>query len=78
MVEEGERVMAAFIGPLARILLRYLAGAMVTYGLLANQDAEGMVMDPEIIEVFEIGLGLAIGAATEYWYRLARKFGWET
>jgi glycerol uptake facilitator-like aquaporin len=70
--------MASLIGPIARIILRYLSGALVVWGVTSGQAANELVMTPEVINLTEVVIGLMLGAATEYWYRLARKFGWET
>lgn len=59
---------------IARIVLRYLAGALVIKGLLPEDS--GIATDPDVLNVVEVTLGLAIGGVTEGWYWLARKFGW--
>ena len=60
-----------------RILLRYVAGILVTRGLIGSDDASAFSTDPDIQMVLETGLGLAIASATEAWHWLARRFNWE-
>lgn len=63
-------------GVIIRILLRYASGALVAKGLLSAEDGASFATDPDIAQVLEVAAGMAIGAATEGWYYLARKFGW--
>lgn len=62
---------------IARIVLRYGAGVLVARGLLGADDASTFTADPDLQMVLETGAGLAISAATEGWYWLAHKFGWQ-
>lgn len=59
---------------IARIALRYISGALVIKGLLPADS--GIATDPDVINLIEVALGLALGAATEGWYMLARRMGW--
>jgi hypothetical protein len=59
-----------------RIVLRYIAAALVAKGVFTSADAGELVADPDVLNLIEVGAGLAIGAVTEWWYWLARKFGW--
>lgn len=59
---------------IARIALRYISGALVIKGLLPADS--GIATDPDVINLIDVALGLAIGAATEGWYMLARRMGW--
>lgn len=59
---------------IARIALRYISGALVIKGLLPADS--GIATDPDVINLIEVALGLAIGVATEGWYMLARRMGW--
>jgi hypothetical protein len=59
---------------IARIALRYISGALVIKGLLPADS--GIATDPDVINLIEVALGLAIGAATEGWYMLAWRMGW--
>ncbi len=65
---------AAFI----RILLRYLAGVLVTRGLLSSDDGNWITSDPDIAMILETGAGLMIASADELWYMLAKRLGWRT
>lgn len=62
----------SIVAPLSRIMGRYIAGALVTYGLIAP-DAVG-ALEPELIAL----AGAVIGAAVEVAYTLARRKGWTT
>lgn len=62
------------IGPVSRIALRYLAAALVTYGILPHEVGAQIAIDPDLIAL----AGLAIGAAVEAGYALARSRGWAT
>ena len=55
---------------LARILLRYISGALVSYGVLAN--GTDLSLNPDMVLV----LGVALGAVAEAFYALAKKRGW--
>ncbi|TRL39821.1 hypothetical protein [Rhizobium straminoryzae] len=60
----------------ARILLRYAAGALVARGLLDIDTAAGISTDQDLAAVAQIAIGAGMGAATEIYYALARRFGW--
>lgn len=64
--------------PLIRIFLRYLAGILVARGLLTAETGGILSADPDVYAVVETAAGLAIAAATEGYYYLARKWGWST
>lgn len=57
---------------IARIALRYLAGALVTAGYIDPAMGQELGMDPDILML--VGTGIAF--ATEAAYFAARKFGW--
>ena len=59
---------------LARIAARYLAGALVAYGLIPHEVGQEIAMDPDIA----IALGAAISIVTEAVYAFAKKKGWAT
>jgi hypothetical protein len=59
---------------IARILARYLSGALVSYGLIPHEVGADLAVDPDVALV----LGAIIGAATEGVYAFARKRGWTT
>lgn len=58
-------------GPLARVLLRYVGGAMVAKAGLSID-----VNDPDLVNVATMGIGGTISAGTEIWWYLARKYNW--
>jgi preprotein translocase subunit Sec61beta len=62
------------LAPIARILLRYLAGGLVAFGIIAPEDAQIIHTDPEIV----MAVGLALGAIVEGVYALAKRKGWAT
>jgi hypothetical protein len=62
----------------ARIILRYLAMALVMWGWLAPADRQMLASDPELAGLLEIGIGLSISLGTEAWYWLAKRMGWST
>lgn len=59
---------------LTRILARYLAGALVFYGLIDPDSGAELAVDPDVALL----IGLLIGAITEGAYALARRWGWAT
>lgn len=73
------------MGPIIRIALRYIAGALVAYGLLPDDLARDLASDPDIISVLLSGIdwavvliGTALGAAVEWAYGFAKRRGWAT
>lgn len=64
------------VSVIIRILLRYVAAALVAKGLLSPGLGEYITDDPEVAALVEIAAGVAAGAAAELWYTLARRFGW--
>lgn len=58
----------------ARIILRYLAGALVAWGLVAPEEAHILAMDTDLALL--IGAGLT--ALVEGGYALAKRKGWAT
>ena len=67
-------MMSMITGPVARIVLRYLAGALVSAGSLPGDIASQMAVDPDIL----LMVGLALTAAVEGLYALAKRLGWDT
>jgi hypothetical protein len=61
---------------IARILLRYAAGALIMKGLISSDMGADLGTDPDVLAVLEIALGAAVAATTEAFYWAARKFGW--
>lgn len=67
--------MNAVIAPLARVLLRYIGGALMSAGVAINP---GALTDPDLIQVMCFVLGALASGASEVWYILAKKYGWTT
>lgn len=59
----------------SRIILRYVAAALVTYGLMTSDIGSKVGADPDILIALEVGLGAAIAGLTEAWYFLAKRWG---
>jgi hypothetical protein len=57
---------------IARILLRYVAGALIAAGYLDTTMGSSIANDPDLL----ILVGTVIGAVTEGAYYLAHKLGW--
>lgn len=55
--------------PLARIILRYIAGAVV-----GMESAQALAGDPDIVFYVALGLGMLVEAV----YAYARRNGWRT
>lgn len=62
------------VGPIARILLRYVAAALVTYGFVTEDIGSQIAADPDLLMI--VGVGLA--AAAEAAYALAKRRGGAT
>ncbi len=62
------------VGLISRIVARYLSGAVVTLGFV--DAATGKLLFPDIEGLIVILLGALIGVATEWFYKLARQWGW--
>jgi hypothetical protein len=58
-------------GPLARVLLRYVGGALIAKAGLSID-----VNDPDLTSIAEGLVGAGISAGTEIWWYLARKYNW--
>jgi hypothetical protein len=54
--------------------LRYLAAALVTYGIVPVDVGAQIAMDPDLIAL----LGLTLAALVELVYKLAKRRGWAT
>lgn len=59
---------------ISRIVLRYLAAALVTAGYLDADLGQQIGADPDLIML----VGLALGAAVEMAYAAAKRLGWST
>ena len=64
------------MGPFLRIGLRYAGGALVAKGFVSHDVGDLIAGDPDIYQAVEIGAGLAMAGAAEYWYMLAKRLGW--
>lgn len=60
------------IGPLSRIVARWLAGGLVFLGIFLPEDALAFSTDPDILLL----VGMGIGTLTEFLYAQAKKRGW--
>lgn len=60
------------IGPISRIIVRYLVGGGIAYGLLSPEI--GAQIEPDAVLV----ASAAIGVLVEGVYTLARRYGWAT
>jgi hypothetical protein len=61
---------------LVRILLRYGAGILIAKGLLAPEVGVEIARDPDVAMALQVIAGLLVGALSEGWYVLAKRFGW--
>lgn len=61
------------MGPFIRIVLRYGVGAVIGYELGAT-----MAADPDLVVVATVAATACVGAVTEGFYVLAKRFGWRT
>ncbi|ARO14451.1 hypothetical protein BVG79_01105 [Ketogulonicigenium robustum] len=66
------------IAPVARIILRYVAAALVTYGVVAADMGRQIANDPDILNALTILIGAVVGVVTEAAYLLAKRLGWTT
>lgn len=58
----------------ARIILRYLAGALVAYGMLPQEIGEQVAFDPDLATA----LGAILALLVEGFYAVAKRKGWTT
>ena len=61
------------MGPLVRILLRYGVGGIIGYEVGAR-----LASDADVVAVATVAATAAVGAATEGFYFLAKRWGWRT
>jgi hypothetical protein len=64
------------ISPISRIILRYGAGALVSYGVLSTDWGKTLAGDADALKLVELVVGFGTAVATEWWYWLANKLGW--
>ena len=65
-------------GPLARILIRYVSAFLIAKGFFDGETVRLLSEDPELAAILEIAIGAALGAASEAFYFIAKKYGWRT
>ncbi|WP_283178129.1 hypothetical protein [Gemmobacter sp. 24YEA27] len=58
---------------MARILARYVSGALVAYGVIDPGLGREMALDPDLA----LMIGTTLGALAEAGYALAVRFGWQ-
>lgn len=63
--------MLELAGPLARVLLRYFGGSLMTYAGIKID-----ITDPDIATLVVFLVGALFSAVSEGWWYLARKYGW--
>lgn len=63
---------------IARLALRYISGMLLARGFINADIDMTLANDPELIGLVEMGIGVLAGLAAEYWYRLAKRLGWQT
>lgn len=63
---------------IARILLRYASSALVAKGFMAPEVGNQLAVDPDVFQFAQVAIGLGLGAASECWYWLAKRWGWNT
>jgi hypothetical protein len=66
------------MSPFVRILLRYGSGLLIAKGLLDDETGNMLVADPDVAQTIELALGAGMGAASEVWFMLAKRYGWTT
>ena len=64
-------------GPWIRIALRIVAGILIGKGLFGD-DAYTWAADPDVVYLVEIAAAAIIWGISEYYYKLAKRFGWPT
>lgn len=62
------------VAVIARIVARYVSGALASYGLVSPEVGAELAMDPDVALV----MGAIIGAVTEGVYTWAKSKGWAT
>lgn len=59
---------------IARIALRYAAGALVAAGYINAETGQQIIADPEVLML----VGAALGLGAEMTYAVAKRLGWKT
>lgn len=55
------------IGPISRIILRYLSAALVTYGLLSPDMGAQIAADPDLVALIGLIVGVAVEGGYTHW-----------
>lgn len=63
------------IGPISRILARYIAGMLVAAGLLDVSFGHEIGADPDFALILQTVIGFVLMSVTEGWYWFARRMG---
>lgn len=58
-----------------RIGLRYAAGVLIAKGFLAPEEGMQITTDPDVAMALQIAAGAIVGAVSEAWFYIAKKFG---
>lgn len=66
------------MGVLIRILLRYIAAALVAKGMLSPGLGDMLALDPDVSAVIEILAGGMAALVAELSYVVAKRLGWRT
>lgn len=66
------------IGVVSRILLRYLAAALVARGLVSADLGSQIAGDADALTIMATVAGSLVAVAVEGWYWLAKRMGWAT
>lgn len=66
------------LGPIARILLRVVVGALIARAWIDPQIGHSLVDDPDFAMLIEMLLAGIVWGATELWYVIAKRMGWAT
>jgi hypothetical protein len=63
---------------IARIILRYVSAALVTYGIVSSELGNAFGNDADVVLAVEVMLGMLVGLTTEGWYYVAKRDGGAT
>lgn len=66
------------LGPIVRILLRVIVGALIARAWIDPQIGQSIVDDPDFAMLIEMLLAGIVWGATELWYVIAKRMGWAT
>lgn len=61
------------MGPFVRIILRYGVGGLIGFEI-GNQ----LASDPDVLAVTTVAATALVGAITEGFYIIAKRYGWRT